>query len=141
MSDRPDVRLHHGCISVADLDRSIEFYSRVLGFELESRRYLPEILLTIAFLKRGRGRIEIVCHDEPQPLPEFAKAELTDFQVVGTKHLSFATDDADALHAFLAGQGVDGLTEVFDNNPTYRYFFFRDPDGIGLEVVCPKLEE
>lgn len=138
MNDRPQVCLHHGCISVADLDRSIEFYSRVLGFELESRRYLPGISLEIAFLRSGRDRIEIVCHDEPQALPEFAKTETDDFRVIGTKHLSFGTDDPDGLHVFLAGQGVEGLTEIFENNPSYRYFFFRDPDGIGLEVVSPK---
>ncbi len=138
MSDVPPLHLHHGCISVADLDRSVEFYGRVLGFAQESRRALPGGLLEIAFLRRGEDRLELVCHADARPLPDFAREAKEDFQVVGTKHLSFGTDDAHRLHAFLAEQGVSGLTEVFDNNPAYYYFFFRDPDGIGLEVVSSK---
>lgn len=138
MTDSPALHLHHGCLSVSDLDRSIEFYSRVLGFEQESRRALPNGVMEIAFLRRGSDRLELVCHADSLPLPEFASESMSDFQVVGTKHLSFGTEDAFGLHAFLAKQDVSGLTEVFDNNPTYYYFFFRDPDGIGLEVVSAR---
>lgn len=138
MSRPQHLHLHHGCLSVADLDRSIEFYGRVLGFEQESRRKLPDGGPEIAFLKRGRDRLELVCHPQAEPLPEFATEEKSNFRVVGTKHLSFWTDDPEGFHAFLRQQGVDGLTEIFGNNPTYYYFFFRDSDGIGLEVVAPK---
>lgn len=117
------------------MDRSIEFYSRVLGFEQESRRYVPGVSAEIAFLKLGAERLEIVCHDDAMPLPEFATTVPSDFQVVGTKHLSFVTDDLEQLHRFLAAQAVDGLTKIFDNNPAYRYSFFRDPDGITIELV------
>jgi len=137
VTDQLQLRLHHACISVADLNRSIAFYSKTLGFEQESRRHVPDICLEIAFLKRGEDRLEIVCHDDPHPLPEHAKSVLDDFRVIGTKHFSISTNSADKFHAFLASTGVDGLTEVFDNNPTYRYFFFRDPDGITIEVVQP----
>ena len=138
MTDRPALHLHHGCISVTDLDRSLEFYARVLGFEQESRRLLPGGELEIAFLRRGDDRLEVVCHADAQPLPDFAAEPKSDFRVVGTKHLSFGTADPEDLHAFLAEQQVDGLTEIADNNPTYRYFFFRDPDGIVLEIVSPR---
>ena len=140
MSGRPGLHLHHGCISVSDLDRSMEFYARVLGFEQESRRSLPGGELEIAFLRRGEDRLELVCHADAKPLPDFAAEPRSDFRVIGTKHLSFGTPDPDALHAFLAEQQVDGLTDIADNNPTYRYFFFRDPDGIILEVVSPRKE-
>jgi len=138
MSRRPALHLHHGCLSVGDLDRSIEFYGRVLGFDLESRRQLPGGALEIAFLRRGDDRLELVCHAESAPLPEFAQEERSNFAVIGTKHLSFGTADPHALHAFLESQKVDGLTGIYDNNPAYYYFFFRDPDGIGLEVVSPR---
>ena len=117
------------------MDRSIAFYSNVLGFKLESRRYVEGISAEIAFLALDEDRLEIVCHDDAKPLPEFAKDVSQDFQIIGTKHLSFGTDAPEDLHAFLADQSVDGLTAIFDNNPVYRYFFFRDPDGIAIEVV------
>ncbi len=135
MTERPGFYLHHGCLAVADLDVSIDFYTTRLGFVVESRRVLPDRLLQIAFLARGDDRLELVCHEDAEPLPPFARAVTTDFRVVGTKHLSFGTDDADALHGYLSANGVPGLTDVFENNPFYRYFFFSDPDGIILEVV------
>ena len=138
MTHRPSLHLHHGCISVANMDRSIDFYSNVLGFDLESRQYVSGISAEIAFLVLGEDRLEIVCHDDARSLPDFAKDVAEDFQVIGTKHLSFGTDDPDRLHAFLVEQSVDDLTEVFDNNPTYKYFFFRDPDGIAIEIVSKK---
>ena len=138
MTDRPGLHLHHGCLSVADLDRSIEFYARVLGFHPESRRVLPGGELEIAFLRRGDDRLELVCHRDAQALPEFATDPRNDFGVIGTKHLSFGTLDPEGLHAFLAEQRVDGLTDIADNNPAYFYFFFRDPDGIILEIVSPR---
>lgn len=117
------------------MERSIDFYSRVLGFEVESRRYVSNISAEIAFLRNGDDRLEIICHDDAEPLPEFATEVSSDFRVIGTKHLSFATTRPEELHAFLAEQSVDDLTEIFDNNPTYTYFFFRDPDGIAIEIV------
>lgn len=138
MTRRPNLYLHHGCLSVSDLDRSIGFYHCVLGFEEESRRKIKDAGMEIAFLKRGHDRLELVCHSDCQPLPDFAADESSNFRVIGTKHLSFGTDDPEALHAFLTEQQVDGLSKIFDNNPTYFYFFFRDPDGIGLEIVAPK---
>ena len=138
MTKRPQLYLHHGCLSVADMQRSIDFYSTVLGFDVESRRYVSGISAEIAFLKSGEDRLEIICHDDSKPLPEFAAEVSTDFQVAGTKHLSFGTERPEELHAFLAEKSVDALTEIFDNNPTYRYFFFRDPDGIAIEVVSEK---
>jgi methylmalonyl-CoA/ethylmalonyl-CoA epimerase len=138
VTKRPDLYLHHGCLSVADLDRSIEFYGRILGFEQESRRRLPDGGPEIAFLRRGADHLELVCHPGAESLPDFAADEKSNFRVIGTKHISFGTDDPRALHAFLQEQGVDGLSEIHDNNPFYYYFFFRDVDGINLEVVAPK---
>ena len=138
MTERPDFHLHHGCISVADIDLSVEFYTRVLGFEQESSLYVEGISTKIVFLRRGNDRLELVSHDDAKPLPEFAQSVPTDFQVIDTKHLSFHTDAPEKLHSFFSEQGVDGLTEVFDNNPNYTYFFFRDPDGIAIEIVSKK---
>jgi len=103
---RPDLYLHHGCLSVADLDRSIEFYGRVLGFEPESRRRLPGGGPEIAFLRRGEDRLELVCHPRAEPLPDFVADEKSNFRVIGTKHISFGTADPAGLHAFLKEQRV-----------------------------------
>lgn len=137
-SSMPAFSLHHGALAVSNLPRALEFYGRVLGFSEASRVSAPDISLEIVFIRKGDVYLELFCHQQPKALPDFCKDNLTDFQVVGAKHVAFHVEDAQAFHDYLQTHRVDGLTEVFDNNPVYYYFFFRDPDGIPLEVISTK---
>ncbi|MCY4153902.1 MAG: VOC family protein [Gammaproteobacteria bacterium] len=138
MSKPPSFSLHHGALSVSNLPRTMAFYERVLGFKESSRVSVPELSLEIVFMQKGDDYLELFCHKDARPLPDFCKDNLTDFQVIGTKHIAFEVADPQAFHQHLAAHGVADLSEIFDNNPTYFYFFFRDPDGITLEVISPK---
>ena len=135
---RPDFSLHHGGLTVSDMDRSIDFYKRVLGFEPDTEVTTSDGSLHIVHLKRGNDYLELFCPREPQPLPEFARDNGTDFRVIGTKHIAFSTAHPKEFHRFLEEQSVDSLSPVYENNPHYFYFFFRDPDGICIEIVSPR---
>ena len=135
MAGKAEFRLHHGGLSVSNLERSLEFYKRVLGFELDTRLTTADGNMEIAHIKRGDDFLELFCHKDHLPLPEFARDNLSDFKVLGTKHIAFITDEPEEVHRLLEEQKVEGLTPIFENNPTYKYFFFRDPDGIALEFV------
>ena len=122
---------------MSNLARSIEFYETVLGFIVDTRIVVQDGTLEIAHLRKGDSYIELFCRRNARPLPEHATDHELDFGVVGTKHLAFGTDDPEAVHGELARRGVAGLTPVYDGTH-YKYFFFKDPDGIVLEIVSRK---
>lgn len=138
MGKPPNITLHHGALAVTNLERSLEFYKRVLGFEVDTEVKLPDGSLDIVHIKRGNDYLELFCHKDAIELPQHSRDTMTDVQIAGTKHIAFSTDEPEVVHQYLNEQGVDDLTEIFDNNPYYKYFFFRDPDGIALEIVSPR---
>lgn len=135
-SKLPEFTLHHGAISVSNLEQSIAFYG-LLGFAVDSRTVTPDGQLEIVHLRNRNAYMELFAHKDWRPLPEHARDNLSDFPVVGTKHIAFATNEPEGFHRYLQQMNVSGLTEIFSNNPRYKYFFFRDPDGIAIEVVTP----
>ena len=134
----PKFTLHHGGIAVSNLKESIAFYRRTLGFEVDTQVRTSDGQLDIVHMKKGDDYLELLCHQTAEPLPEFARDNASDFRVVGTKHISFSTDHPRQMHRHLNSEKVDGLTPIYDNNPHYYYFFFRDPDGIAIEIVSPR---
>ena len=121
--------LGHIGVFVKDIDRSVDFYTGVLGFECFHRAEVPgdDGVTKVAFVKSGTCEIEFV-----------------QFPVVpsggdGTvEHIALAVDDIDAMQACLTEKGIAfdtqspiHLTQVFDG---VRYIFFRGPDGEHLEL-------
>jgi catechol 2,3-dioxygenase-like lactoylglutathione lyase family enzyme len=137
MNAMTDVYLHHGALSVSNMARSIQFYESVLGFSVDTRLVVQDGNLEIVHLKKGSSYLELFCRRGVAPLPEHAADHERDLWVVGTKHVAFCTANPDAVHAGLTRCAVAGLTPIFDGT-YYKYFFFKDPDGIVLEIVSRK---
>lgn len=137
MNPLGQINLHHAALSVSDMERSIAFYRDVFGFNLDTRVMADDQSMEIVHLRKGDRFIELFCHRDPLPLPEHAADMGLDFRTIGTKHLAFATDDPQGVHAALKARGIGGLTDVHEAR-YYYYFFFQDPDGITIEVVSRK---
>src|SRR5262245_42691369 len=108
----------------SDQDRSIEFYSRALGFEKRT---------DIPFGERYRW-VEVY---PPAGTTGIALAPPREGDPVGVQTgISLATDDIEATHAHLRSSGVDVDAEVARmGEPVPPMCWFRDPDGNSLLVV------
>lgn len=134
------VEAHHTGLTVADLDRSVEFYTGLLGCTVESRFSVSgDAFGTVVgtdgvsgrfvHLDSGGSRIELVEYEPAGPTREPAALPQP-----GGSHVAFAVDDVDA---FLEGlpDRIRPLSEPRTTDSGTRLVFVRDPDGNLVELL------
>ena len=125
--------LHHMSLTVTDLQRSIDFYTMHVGFQL-----LLEFEPNRALISNGAILMSLgLPYDPVLALGGDAFSE----NRVGLDHVSFAVDDLQALEeaaAYFDEAGVDH-GEVRDLGEGFAIYVmaFRDPDNIQLELTAP----
>ena len=129
----PDIKPDHLGISVPDMDASLAWYERVLGFELDFRVYLDIIPAHVAFIQRGSFRIELFQLEQAKPLPEERRMPNTDLQTHGNKHICFGVQDMEQMLEHLNKEEADIVfTKVIQGTPTT---FLRDNSGNLIEMI------
>ena len=124
------MRLLHTMIRTGDLDRSIDFYTNILGMRLLRRRDYPEGQFTLAFVGYG---------DES----EHAVIELTANWGVksydmgtGFGHIAIEVDDAYAACAEIKRRGGTVTREAGPmKGGSTIIAFVSDPDGYKIELI------
>jgi len=138
-------------ITVSDLDKSVEFYTKVLSFEKISETEVdgPEyehlegvfgLRMRTARLRLGDEFIELTEFLAPRgrPVPVDTRANDRWFQ-----HIAIITSDMNRAYKWLrenkvqhASSGPQRLPEWNKNAGGIQAFYFRDPDGHFLEVLA-----
>jgi lactoylglutathione lyase len=124
------MRILHTMLRVGDLDRSVKFYTDVLGMSLLSRKDYPDGKFTLAFLGYGRN-------------PEHAEIELThnwgvEKYELGNAygHIALGVDDiykvCDQIRA--AGGTITREPGPMKHGTTV-IAFVQDPDGYKVELI------
>ena len=117
--------LEHVNFTVSDLDRSVDFYTRLFDFKVRWKGHLPD------------GRPAAHIGDDRQYLALFEAASPgqveTDMTKVGLNHFGFVVESLDEMKFRLVELGVSPGEEL-EYEPGRRLYFF-DPDGIEVELV------
>ncbi len=124
------MRILHTMIRVGDLDRSIAFYTGVLGMKLLRRQEYPDGRFTLAFLGYG-------------PETEQAAIELThnwdtrSYELgTGFGHVAIEVRDAHAACAEIKRLGGVVTREAGPmKHGTTVIAFVQDPDGYKIELI------
>lgn len=126
--------LHTG-VSVGDMDGSVAWYRRNLGFYVVSDEYVPPLGARVVFLRRDDldYEIELFRYDDPKALPEDRLHPDSDIRTIGTKHVAFQVDDMEALRRDFLSNGVDIAHEVRMGNDAVM--FIRDCNGVLIEFI------
>ncbi|HUZ74827.1 MAG TPA: lactoylglutathione lyase [Stellaceae bacterium] len=124
-------RLLHTMVRVFDLDRSIDFYTRLLGMKLLRRRDVPEGRYTIAFVGYDSDDTNAVLeltHNWDQKEPYTIGS--------GFGHVAVAAPD---LYKLCEGLAKEGVKIPRPPGPlkfgTVHMAFVEDPDGYKIELI------
>lgn len=142
--------VHSVGMTVSDMDRAVDFYSRVLAFEKKSdvevsgREY--ELLsgvfgarMRVVQLMLGAESIELTEFLAPKgrPIPADMRPNDRAFQ-----HIAIIVSDMDKAYAGLRRAGVEHASTAPQTLPAWnrsaagiKAFYFRDPDRHFLEVL------
>lgn len=121
-------KLLHTMVRVRDLDRSVDFYTRVLGMGEKQRKVLDRADATLVFLEDDAGHhaIELTFNHDGREYE------------LGTQfgHLAFAVENLDETARDLESFGISfsrGPYQVTEGGS--RIAFILDPDGIEIELI------
>ncbi len=119
--------LIHTCYRIADIDRSVAFYT-ALGFEETGRIPIRDEATNVFMSLPDDGpRLELTFNHG-----------VTDPYDVGTGygHIAVRVDDLDATLSSLAGDGIQPEKPPYEiREGGARLCFVRDPDGYRIELL------
>lgn len=131
--------MHHVAFTVSDLDRSIDFYSK-LGFKLFNRWKegpevcaegigVPDAEIELAQLSGYSILLEFIAFASPA-----AKKSKPNPTELGSAHLAFTVADADLVWSEVRAAGGVTVSDV-RRDAFADWFQIRDPDGIPIEFL------
>jgi lactoylglutathione lyase len=121
--------IDHVSINVIDLGRSIDFYCNKLGFKVSRTLDTPE--LNIVFVQLGDSSLELIARKDRSAA--IGTAPRTDG--TGLAHVALRVSDIDGVFSQLKEKGVEFSSPPYDASGGPRIAFFRDPDGVTLELI------
>ncbi len=130
------MRILHTMLRVGDLQKSIDFYTNILGMELLRQQDYPDGSFTLAFLGYGDESKNTVLEltynwDVNQYDPG-----------TGFGHIAIAVDDVYAATEKARKHGADILRDAGPMNAgTTIIAFLKDPDGYQIELLNDRWAE
>jgi catechol 2,3-dioxygenase-like lactoylglutathione lyase family enzyme len=137
------VGVHHVGIPVRSIDRSLAWYRELFGLEPDfvevsegpatsQTVQLDDVRLRFAFMRLPNAIVELLEYERPVGA-DFDRRNCD----VGAVHLCLEVDDIGRVYRLLADRGVPfsiGPTPQTGAIEGHSCCYFRDPDGIQLEL-------
>lgn len=124
------MRILHTMIRVGDLERSLDFYTNVLGMQLLRRKDYPDGKFTLAFIGYGPEAEQAVL--ELTHNWETSSYDLGD----GYGHVALEVDDAYEACELIKQRGGNVVREAGPmKHGTTVIAFVEDPDGYKIELI------
>jgi catechol 2,3-dioxygenase-like lactoylglutathione lyase family enzyme len=124
--------IDHVALNCSDIQKSLDFYGRILGFKQLQTVDCGDFDITYFALPQG-GRLELFDYRGQNQNPARLESD------GGLRHLAFQVEDVAAHEALLKAAGVEITLSTCDlPNLEARVLLFLDPNGVTIEF-CEKL--
>ena len=118
---------HHIAVISSDWEKAKTFYIDKLGFELIREVHRPEQKDYLRMLRQGDTVLELFIRPD-------APARVNNPEALGLRHLAFRVDDIEIAVTWLNSIGIATEPVREDKVNGGRFTFFKDPDGLPLEL-------
>lgn len=122
-------KLIHSMIRVLDLEKSLAFYSDVLGLHPAHTLDFPDF--TLVYLRNDENDVEIELTLNKGRAEPYTHG-------TGYGHVAVTVPDVVAMHSMLTSKGYEpAAVKEFKRGDELlaRFFFIQDPDGYKIEVL------
>ena len=125
------MKLEHANLTVSDVTRSIDFYTKLFGWRVRWRGeiYNETRMAPAAHIGDDTSYLSLFEAEEPAS----TRPVRPSYPLPGINHIGFVVDDLDELLQRLASFEIK-IHLTGDYDPGRRAYFY-DPDGIEIEVV------
>ena len=121
-------KLHHVAIICSNYKKSKEFYTEILGFEIEQEIYRE---------KRGSYKLDLTLNGQylielfsfPKPPNRLSYPEAT-----GLRHIAFGVKNLDLWVEYLASKDIKIEGIRIDEFTDKKFTFLNDPDNLPIEL-------
>lgn len=114
-------------LQIADLERSLAFYQRVLGLRVVARDGGRATLAA-----HGDERVLVELEERPGALPVARRTQL------GLFHFAILLPDRPSLGRLVRHMAESGVQVGEGDHLVSEAFYLRDPDGLGVEVYADR---
>ena len=119
--------IHHIAIICSDKDSAMDFYVKKLGFPVVRENYRPE---------RDDWKIDLKINEDTELELFIMKnhPERLSPESYGLRHLAFKVDDVESSVKELEAKGIICEPVRIDEFTGKKATYFKDPDGLPLEI-------
>jgi lactoylglutathione lyase len=126
------LKIRHTMLPVSDMERTVDFYTRLLGMDVQRIRDVAARNERVRYLGYGNEdegpSLELIESTETR-----GKAPLARW----TGHIALYVSDCYKLSENLKAEGVEFISDPAPNRPGGKdiYAFIKDPDGYVIELT------
>ena len=112
-------------ISVKNMEESLKFYQEIVKLPIVKRFSIG--VGEIAFLGDGQTKLELIYNEQ-----------IKDISFGESISLGFAVESLDETMKFIQEKGIEIYSGPIQPNPSTRFFFVLDPNGVKIQFIETK---